>query len=174
MTVITSLTPTLFLPRNSYYRSELPILNQYVNFLSRKGPRFFVTDRIAEEFNLGPLPQVFHKFSHPDAISRTDRAYETVLAKFKVTSRKCETDVKWLLESGFCLHACESIPVESLIVSGKAFGLTMNAKLVHRFLRIPPHRADFEQIVDMHALEHLADVRLLHTHGSFEDLSAFD
>ena len=81
--------------------------------------------------------------------------------------------MRWVLECGHCLHSCEDIPIEFLLKSGSAFALTLNAKLVHRFLRSEDSRAKLERIVDDNGLEHLADLRLLHTNGSFEDLSAF-
>jgi hypothetical protein len=55
----------------------------------------------------------------------------------------------------------------------KLFALTMNTKLVHRLLFSPDHRKVLEGIVDDYGLEHLADLRLLSSDGTFEDLSSF-
>lgn len=158
----------------AYHKNESPSLKRYIDHLSQKGPRFFVTHRIAAEFTLAPIPPVFQVFHEADAVVRADLAYFDILAAFRLrpTSNKFHTDVRWVLESGFCLHSCEQIPVEE-IIRGRAFALTMNAKLVHRFLQCPDKRRQFEKIVDEHALEHLADLRLLSQNGSFRDLCGF-
>jgi hypothetical protein len=158
----------------AYHNHQLPVLNRYIDVLASKGPRFFVTDRIAGEFSAVPLPQVFHRFHHSDAVIRADQAYPQVVREFELPScnSKFKTDLRWLLESGFCIHACDDIPVKE-ILRGRAFALTMNAKLIHRFLRSRDMRLKFERIVDENALEHLADLRLLDSVGAYSDLSAF-
>jgi hypothetical protein len=158
----------------AYQHQQLPVLNRYIDTLAAKGPRFFVTDRIAAEFPSVPLHGVFHRYHHADAVTRADQAYTKVLREFDLppNDSKFKTDLRWLLETGFCIHACESIPVLQ-ILRHRAFALTTNAKLVHRFLRDQGMRLRFEKIVDDNALEHLADLRLLNSTGSFSDLSAF-
>jgi hypothetical protein len=82
--------------------------------------------------------------------------------------------MRWVLESGYCLHSCEKIPLEAFMgEERKVFALTMNANLVHRFLSSPDHRKILEKIVDDYGLEHLVDVRLLSSDGTYDDLSAF-
>lgn len=95
------------------------------------------------------------------------------MVEFKVDTLKFGTDMRWVLECGHCLHSCEDIPIEFLLKRGFAFALTLNAKLVNRFLRSAEYRTKLERIVDGHGLEHLADLRLLHANGTFDDLSAF-
>lgn len=104
---------------------------------------------------------------------RVDSAYPDVLAKFNVplTNDQFKVDVRWLLECGFCICSCDDIPPED-IIAGRAFALTMNAKLVHRFLARPQKRRMFEKIVDRHSLEHLANVRHLSRDGTFVDFPA--
>eukprot|EP00455_Lapot_gusevi_P023798 TRINITY_DN2471_c0_g1_i1.p1 TRINITY_DN2471_c0_g1~~TRINITY_DN2471_c0_g1_i1.p1 ORF type:complete len:212 (+),score=14.27 TRINITY_DN2471_c0_g1_i1:48-683(+) len=163
---------------SSYHKREVPSLNRYVDHLSSKGPRFFVTRRIAREFTScfsAPLPPIFHLYHDNDAVVRADFAYPEVLRAFGLDSNagfEFKTDLHWLLESGFCLHACEEIPVDA-ILSCQVFALTLNGKLVHRFLNTTKKREMLERIIDLQGLEHLADIRLLDTDGSFQDVKAF-
>ena len=159
----------------AYDKKEIPSLNRYVDKLALLGKHFFVTERIANEYTVHgrTVPPPFTIFHDDDADKRADSSYQEVMEKFDVTSNKFGVDMRWVLECGHCLHSCEDIPIELLLKGGSAFALTLNAKLVHRFLRSKEHRAKLERIVDDNGLEHLADLRLLHTNGTFEDLSAF-
>jgi hypothetical protein len=66
------------------------------------------------------------------------------------------------------------IPLEIYMGEVKSvFTLTLNAKLVDRFLRTPQYREVLERTVDSFGLECLADLRLLHSYGAFEDFRAF-
>ena len=143
--------------------------------MSSRGSHFFVTERIAGEFaRTGcALPPQFIVYENNDAYIRAEFAYKDVMTKFDVRTPEFGVDVRWLLECGHCLHSCEDIPLVKLLTPGSAFALTLNAKLVHRFLRSKDYRPQFESIVDDQGLEHLADLRLLHSNGKYEDLYAF-
>ena len=164
---------------SAYVKNEIPSLTCYINRLCSDGrPHFFVTSRIATEFKIdgvrGEIPRQFFVFSDNDADQKAEWAYKAVMKRFNVKTDKFGVDMRWLLECGSCLHSCEHIPLEALSSPGSAFALTLNAKMVHRFLRSEKHRHELEEIVDEYGLEHLADLRLLRVDGTFEDLSAFD
>ena len=71
------------------------------------------------------------------------------------------TDVKWLLEAGYCIAECEDIPPVAAANDGTAFAMTGNEALIRKFLGSAEWRKKFERIVDNYALEHLADIRKL-------------
>ena len=127
---------------SAYVKDEIPTLNQYVNEMSSRGSHFFVTERIAGEFaRTGcALPPQFIVYENNDADIRAEFAYKDVMTKFDVRTPEFDVDVRWLLECGHCLHSCEDIPLVKLLTPGSAFALTLNAKLVHRFLRSKDHR----------------------------------
>ena len=115
---------------------------------------FFVTDRIAKEYEVTGkrIPNEFTCYKNDDASIRSNLAYKEAMQKFNVRTDKSGVDMRWVLECGHCLHSCEDIPIEKLIVPGYAFALTMNAKLVHRFLRDKKRRGELEGIIDLHGL----------------------
>jgi hypothetical protein len=157
----------------AYSKNQIPLLNKYIDHMSLSGCHFFVTRRIASEFD-GVIPSEFTIFQNDDADTRADSAYKEVMKQFDVHTDKFGVDMRWVLECGHCLHSCEEIPLEIFTGKGNSvFALTMNAKLVYRFLRSPHYREILERIIDKFGLEHLADLRLLHSDGTFEDLSAF-
>jgi hypothetical protein len=155
----------------AYHSQEFPFLNRYIDTMSLKGPRFFVTSRIAAGFTTAPLPAPFKIFRDKEASIRVDFAYPTVVAWFNLgtPSAQFKVDICWLLESWYCLCSCYDIPPED-IVSGRAFALTMNAELVGRFIEDPASNRRLERIIDERALEHLASVRHLARDGTFRDL----
>jgi len=153
-----------------YYNDEVPGLKDYVDLLSKNGKRFFITERILKEVVSIPVPTPFHVYRSPTAAALADRAYPQVMREFACTSPKFETDVKWLLESGYCLAECPDIPPEAVANEGVCFAMTGNAVVLRKFLGSPQGRRKFETIVDNYALEHLADIRRINMQtGHFED-----
>ena len=163
----------------SYMANDIPGWREYVDHMSRKGKRFFITNVIHQEVTRKTpvLPPTFHLFNDTEGATRAKRALATLLTKFGIPSdasnaKKFSNDLQWLLQSGYSISGCPDIP-ELDILSGKAFAITANAKLVRRFLYNPDKRTAFETVVDHCALEHLADVRTVAANGTFVDRSAF-
>lgn len=158
----------------SYHRNDVPGLKKYVDFLSLKGKRFFVTERIHREITSITLPNPFHVYNNPEASALANRAYPTLMREFACKSPKFERDTKWLLEAGFCLASCEDIPPEIVANDGRVFAMTGNAAFIRKFLGTPQGRAKFETVVDNFSLEHLANIRKLNmATGCFEDVFTF-
>jgi hypothetical protein len=160
----------------AYCKDEIPDWIAYVDFLSAKGKRFFVTERIAKEFTMLPtLPSAFHVFTSDDADYRARMAYPVLMRRFESNQAKFSTDLHWLLESGFCMSICPDIPLTALANTGRVFAITANAHIIRRFIRTPDGRRKFEKVVDEQGLDHLADIRgVCMCAGTFEDFSAFD
>jgi len=163
----------------SYVCDDIPGWREYVDRLSQKGRRFFMTSVVyAEVLRGGTVPPVFHLFGDGEGEIRSKMAVPRLLHAFGISAdaacaRKFANDLQWLLQSGFSISGCADIP-ELAILSGKALAVTANAKLVRRFLYSPDKRAAFERVVDDCALEHLADVRaVVKSSGVFVDRSAF-
>ncbi len=155
----------------SYVRDDVPGLRQYVDTLSQKGKRFFLTERIASEVVSMPIPPQFQVYRSAHLSAIVERAYAAVMREFGCTSRKFQTDVKWLLEAGYCLAENEHIPPLANASDGMTFALTGNASVIRKFLGASDWRKKIERIVDNHALEHLADIRKLDMRtGGFHDL----
>lgn len=153
-----------------YHHDSVPGLRQYVDFVSRNGKRFFITERILKEVVTIPVPPPFHVYRSPIAAVLVDRAYPTLMREFGCRSAKFETDVKWLLEAGYCLAECSDIPPEAAANDGKCFAMTGNAVVLRKFLGTSEGCKKFETIVDNFALEHLANIRRINmSTGSFED-----
>ena len=158
----------------AYVKDEIPGWRAYVDFLAAKGKRFFVTRRIRDEFLGTNLPPQFHIFDSTDADYRAKNAYPHLMKEFNCSDKKVSTDLHWLLESGFCMSICEDIPLLALGNKGNVFAITANAHLILRFIKLPEDRQKFEQVVNQHGLDHLADIRGVSTElGTFEDFSAF-
>jgi hypothetical protein len=154
----------------AYVENNVPGLKEYVDNISSKGKRFFLTDRILKELKSISLPLPFHLYSCNTAMVLADRAYPVLLRDFACKSKKFETDVKWLLEAGFCLSECSDIPPE-VFANDTAFALTGNANVVRKFLGTPGGRGKFEMVVNNYALEHLANIRKLNmVTGCYEDI----
>ena len=163
----------------SYIANDIPGWREYVDHMSRKGKRFFITNVIHQEVSRkNPiLPPAFHLFNDTEGETRAKRALATLLNAFGIpedasSARKFSNDLQWLLQSGYSISGCPDIP-ELCILSGKALAITTNAKLVRRFLYNPAQHTAFETVVDECALEHLADVRTVGCNGTFADRSAF-
>jgi hypothetical protein len=163
----------------SYIANDIPGWRTYVDHMSRKGKRFFMTKIVHDEASKrGPLPDVFHLFRDGEGELRARSALPALLSAFGMTAdasvaQKFSKDLQWLLQSGYSIAGCPDIP-ELDILSGRAFAITANAKLVRRFLHSSDKRSKFEKVVDDCALEHLADVRTVcKTDGTSVDRSAF-
>ena len=153
----------------SYCKGDVPGLCDYVDKLSQNGKRFFLTERIRNE--LVSVPPQFHVVKSDHLNGLVDRAYPVIMREFGCSSRKFETDVKWLLEAGYCLAECADIPPVASGNDGMTFAMTGNAALIRKFLGSAEWRKKFERIVDNYALEHLADIRKLDlATGRFHDL----
>jgi hypothetical protein len=153
-----------------YHKNDVPGLRDYVDFLSQMGKRFFITERIQKEVISIPVPAPFHLYKSPIATALADRSYPQVMREFACKSPKFETDVKWLLEAGYCLAECPDIPPEAVANDGVCFAMTGNAVVLRKFLGSPQGRRKFETIVDNYALEHLANIRRIDMRtGHFED-----
>ena len=152
----------------AYAKEEIPILNRYIDVMSLSGCHFFVTRRIAEQFKAA-LPSNFTLFQDSDADTKAEAAYTEAVKLCNVSTSKYEVDLRWTLESGHCLHTCDQIPFKG---EGSVFALTMNTKLVNRFYRPACYRAILERLADEHGLKPLADMRLIHKDGRFEDFPA--
>jgi hypothetical protein len=156
----------------AYQKNEIPIWNKYVDFLSQKGKHFFVTNRIKKE--IIKLPAAFHVFESDDADYRARMAYPHLLKSFDCKTSKFSTGLHWLLESGYCMSINEDIPLHALGNDGNVFAITSNAHLIRRFIRTEKGRKQLEQVVDLHGLDHLADIRgVCMKDGSFQDFAAF-
>ena len=151
----------------AYANEEIPTLNRYVDHMSSYGCHFFVTRRVAEQYKL-PLPSNFSVFQNSDADTKAETAYASAVKLCNVNTSKYEVDLRWTLESGHCLHTCDQIPLKG---EGSVFALTMNTKLVNRFYRPSIYRGILGRIVEDNGLERLADMRLLHRDGSYDDFS---
>ncbi len=155
----------------SYCKGDVPGLCNYVDKLSQNGKRFFLTERIRNELVSVPVPPQFHVVKSDHLNGLVDRAYPVIMRDFGCTSRKFETDVKWLLEAGYCLAECADIPPVASGNDGMTFVMTGNAALIRKFLASAEWRKKFERIVDNYSLEHLADIRKLDmATGMFHDL----
>ena len=159
----------------SYIANDIPGWREYVDHMSRKGKRFFITQEVMRKNPI--LPPAFHLFNDTEGATRAKRALSTLLNEFGIpeeasSAKKFSNDLQWLLQSGFSISGCPDIP-ELSILSGNTFAITANAKLDRRFLYNPDQRWIFETVVNDCALEHLADVRTVAGNGSFVDRSAF-
>jgi len=162
----------------SYVADDIPGWRAYVNKLSQKGKRFFMTSVVHDEvIRGGPIPPVFHLFEDKEGEIRSKLAIPRLLDAFGILAdagcaKKFANGLQWLLQSGFSISGCVDIP-EVSILSGNALAVTANAKLVRRFLYTSDKRAVFERVVDERALEHLVDVRaVVKSSGAFVDRSA--
>jgi hypothetical protein len=133
----------------AYCKDEIPGWNSYVDFLSAKGKRFFVTECIQKEFTKFPdIPPVLHVFESDDADYRAQKAYPVLMERFKCNLTKFSTDLHWLLETGFCMSICADIPLDPLVSKGKVFAITANADLFRRFIKTQEYTQTFEKVVD--------------------------
>ena len=154
-----------------YVKDDVPGLRHYVDTLSQKGKRFFVTERIAAEVVLESIPSPFYIYKSSQLNTLVDRAYDVVMREFGCISRKFQTDIKWLLEAGYCLAECDHIPPMASASDGMTFAMTGNAPVIGKFLGSADRCRKFERIVDNYALEHLADIRKLDMDtGGFHDV----
>jgi hypothetical protein len=167
----------------SYVRDEIPGWRAYVDHMSTKGKRFFMTGVVYNEVMVGlssgeAIPAPFHRFDDGEGEIRARSAVPKILKAFGIpedssSAGKFANDLQWLLQSGYSISGCPDIP-EIEIVCGRALAITANAKLVRRFLYTPGKRTTFELVVDQSALEHLADIRTVKvTTGTYVDRSAF-
>lgn len=161
----------------AFETNEIPILNAYIEKLSLSGKHFFLTEGIAEEFAASGRwkPLQFSTSSEIEASTRSPFAYEDAAIYFNISdveTSKFGPGLRWIIECGYCLSACEDIPLDRLL-NGCAFALTLDRDLVRRFLSSLNDCKALERAVDLNGLEHLADVRLLNPDGSFEDFTAF-
>lgn len=159
----------------SYMNNNIKYWNDYVDFMSTKGPRFFVTPRIAKEVTRGPIPKQFvilrDDYDFNDIDLRVDYAYKQLLLDLNIPHHeKFVNDAKWLLECGYCMSINEYIPVESLF-KNEVFAITSNAGAIRRFIKNPLKRKIFETAVDNNGLEHLITIRTMSLDGSFVDYS---
>ena len=154
----------------AYHQNTVPGLREYIDSISRKGKRFFITERILKEVTTIPVPPPFHVYRSSTAIALAERAYPFLMREFACKSAKFETDVKWLLEAGYCIAECNDIPPESAANEGACFAMTGNAVVLRKFLGTRQGRKKFEAVVDNFALEHLANIRRIDMcTGCFED-----
>lgn len=141
-----------------YINNSMYDWNEYVDKISLRGKRLFIMPRIAAEITRGEIPSQF-TILQTDVDHSVDLAYYALLKDLNIKdSRKLKTDVRWLLEIGYCSSIHPDIPVEALC-NGKVFAITANATIIRRLIIDPIKRNIFEKVVDDYGLEHLIDIR---------------
>ena len=152
-----------------YVNGKLPGWVDYVDHLSAKGKRFFVTNAIYEEYNKGlgrqiteySLPSPFHRLDDEDASYKASIAYPALMKEVNISPDNADFayDARWVLESGYCIAASLDIPDAAVLERGKVFAITCNAKFIQRLLNSPTKRRTFEKVVNQYGLEHLINIR---------------
>jgi hypothetical protein len=163
----------------SYVADDIPGWRDYVDQMSLKGKRFFMTKISHDEVvKKTPIPAAFTLLEDREGEHRAKSSLPTLLRTFGIPGdasvvQMFSNDLQWLLQSGYTISGCPHIPAME-ILSGHAFAITANAEFVRRFLYSPDQRSKFEKVVDDCGLEHLADVRTVNkADGTFIDRSAF-
>ncbi len=166
----------------AYCKDEIPGWNAYVDFLSAKGKRFFVTERIRKKFTLYlDLPPVFHLFKYPE-FDRADyfaeKAYPLLIETFNATdavlSSDLTTDLLWLLECGNCMLWCSDIPDDFFHGLYTMYAITANEDMINRFIRKKEDRMKFEMVTRNSILEHLTEIRFVNQNGTLEDFYTYN
>jgi hypothetical protein len=168
-----------------YVNGKLPGWVDYVDHLSAKGKRFFVTNAIYEEYNKGlgrqiteySLPSPFHRLDDEDASYKASIAYPALMKEFNISPDNTHfaIDARWILESGYCIAASLDIPEAAVVERGKVFAITCNAKLIQRLFNSLTKRRTFENIVNQHGLEHLVNMRSVSVKdGTFLDKYSYE
>jgi hypothetical protein len=160
----------------AYVSRQMPLWNEYVDYVSKKGRRFFATALIRSHLGFR-LPPPFYPYDEPDYL-KTDFKVEISLPFlfkiFKIKSYRYAHDLRWVFGSGCGLTICMRTHLEAkATVLGyriTAFAITANADLVRRFLKNRIDRKKFEKVVRFSSLGHLADVRAVDLKsGTFRD-----
>ena len=122
----------------SYVSDDIPGWRVYVDHMSLKGKRFFMTKIIHDEVvRKTPIPAAFTLFEDGEGERRAKCSLPTLLRSFGMpgdasVANFFSNDLRWLLQSGYSISGCPHIPAME-VLSGRAFAITANNKLVRRF-----------------------------------------
>jgi hypothetical protein len=149
--------------------------NNYVDYMSLRGPRFFVTSRIASEITIGTIPPQFtilkgDEFDFDDINDKVENGYNALITALQIPDNdKYKTDIYWLLEAGYCGAVCSNIPYQAHF-NKNVFAITANAVIIRKMIKDIKRRQIFETIINQSSLEHLANIRFFNGNkGTFID-----
>jgi hypothetical protein len=149
----------------AYDTRKIPKWNEYVDYVSKKGRRFFATALVRSRLRFR-LPPPFHPYDEPN-YPETDFKVETSLPLlfkiFKIKSYRFAHDLRWVFGSGCGLIQCQFTHLEAAAMGVASpvvcIAITSNDDLVQRFFKRSTDRKKFEKVVHISGLGHLADVR---------------
>jgi hypothetical protein len=161
----------------AYVSRELPKWNEYVDHVSKKGSRFFVTALTRSQLGC-KLPPPFHPYDEEDrdAYFLVEISMPMLFKVFKIKSYRFAHDLRWVFGCGYTLRDCQRTHFQTFSRANgieclaRGFAITANTDLVQRFLHDRIDNKKFNKVVRSATLGHLPDVRAVDLKsGKFRD-----